>query len=112
MWSSVILDDQRSLEQHPAATTTLNSLVLLRLFVGLAQSFIFRGDRLRILFDSKHAARVTIGVAHAVRTIALARTCNELLLRLKCIFHILPIMFLATLALSETNAPILPLLWA
>ena len=29
-------------------------------------------------FDSQHAARVTLGVAHARRTIALARDCNEL----------------------------------
>ena len=52
-----------------------------------AISFIHRGARLRILFDSKHAARVTIAVAHAKRNIALARTCDELLLRLKCNFH-------------------------
>ena len=53
-----------------------------------ANSFIPRGARLRILFDSKHAARATLGVAHAKRNIALARRCNELLLRLKCTFHI------------------------
>ena len=41
-----------------------------------------------ILFDSKHAASVTLGVAHAKRNITLARTCNELLLRLKCNFHV------------------------
>ena len=40
--------------------------------------FIFRGDRVRILYDSKHAARVALGVAHARRNIALAHKCNEL----------------------------------
>ena len=47
-----------------------------------------RGARVRILYHSKHAVRVTIGVAHAKKNIALARTCNELLLRLKCNFHV------------------------
>ena len=47
--------------------------------VRWANSFILRGARLRILFDSKHAARVTVGVAHVKRNIALARTCKELL---------------------------------
>ena len=49
--------------------------------------FMPRGERVRILFDSKHAARVTLGVADA-KKIALARSCNELLLRLRCKFHI------------------------
>ena len=43
---------------------------------------------MRILYDSKHAARVTIGIAHAKINIALARTCNELLFQLKCNFHV------------------------
>ena len=38
---------------------------------------------MRILNDSKHAARVALGVAHACRNIALASKCNELILRSK-----------------------------
>ena len=53
-----------------------------------ANSYIFRRARLRILVGSKHAARVTIGTAHAEKIISFARTCNELLLRLKCNFHV------------------------
>ena len=53
-----------------------------------ANSFIPRGARFRIIFDSKHAARVTLGVAHAKRNIELARRCNELLVRLKCNIHV------------------------
>ena len=53
-----------------------------------ANSFIPRGARLCILFDSKHAARVTVGTAHAKKNLSLARTCNELLLRLTCNFHV------------------------
>ena len=53
-----------------------------------AVPFIPRGARLRILFDSTHAARVTAGVAHATRNIALSRNCNELLLQLNCNFHV------------------------
>ena len=45
-------------------------------------------EALRILFRSKHAARVTLGVAHAKKNIALARRCNELLCRLKCNVHL------------------------
>ena len=54
-------------------------------FTGLAKalrwanSFILRSSRVRTLFDSKHAARVTLGVAYAKKNIALARRCNELL---------------------------------
>ena len=52
--------------------------------------FIHRGERVRILCDSKHAARVAIGVAHARRNISLASNCNDLILRYKGKFHISP----------------------
>ena len=60
---------------------------------GLAEAirwddfFIPRVARLRTPFDSKHAARVTLGVAHAKNNIALACTWNTLLLHLECKFH-------------------------
>ena len=69
-----------------AATAPLNSLVLLRQVAGPTPSLL----AVRVctsFFDSKHAARVTLGVAHAKRNIALSRTCNELLSRLKCNFR-------------------------
>ena len=53
-----------------------------------ANSFIPRGVRLRILFDSKHAASVTVGTAHARRNISSAHTSNKLSVRLKCNFHV------------------------
>ena len=53
-----------------------------------ANHFIPRGARLRILCDSKHAASVTIGTAHARRYISSAHTCNRLSVRLKCNFHV------------------------
>ena len=37
--------------------------------------------------DSKHAAGVTLGIAHARRSMALLRTCNELFMRSKHLFH-------------------------
>ena len=40
--------------------------------------FTPRGERARILHDSKHAARVTLGVAQAKRNIALAHKSNDL----------------------------------
>ena len=52
-----------------------------------ANSFIPRGAR-RILFDSKRAARVTVGTVHAKKNLSLARTCNEHLLRRKCNRHV------------------------
>ena len=61
---------------------------------GLAEALrwicflIPRGEWGRFFQDSKHAARVTLGVAHARRNIALARKCNELLLRSRYFFHI------------------------
>ena len=78
---------RHSLVPSFAVPTQPSSLVSLRLLVG-ANSYIPRGARLRILFDSKNAVRVTIGTAHAKKNISLARTCNELLLRLKCNFHV------------------------
>ena len=47
---------------RPAATTQPNSLFLSEAF-RWAHFSIPRGERVRILFDSKHAARVTLGVA-------------------------------------------------
>ena len=43
---------------------------------------------MRFLYDSKHAARVTLGVAHARRNISLARKCNDLVLRSMRLSHI------------------------
>ena len=78
--SRVILTIRHFLEPLRAATTPRNSLVWQKLSDGLV-FFIARGESVRILFDSKHAAHVTLGVAHARRHIALARKCNELVLR-------------------------------
>ena len=69
-----------------------------------ANSFIPPGARLRILFDSKHAARVTPGVAHAKSYIALPRRCSELLVRLKCNIHAFcPSFFYKSLAGNAGN---------
>ena len=58
--------------------------------------FIPRGEKVRFCSDSKHAARVTIGVDHARRNIASARQCIAVLLRSKCLFSVSRfIMFLA-----------------
>ena len=46
------------------------------------------GERVRILHDSKHAARVALGVAHARRNIILASICNDSVLRSKDKFYI------------------------
>ena len=43
---------------------------------------------MRILHDSKHAARVARGVAHARRNIILAFRCNDSVLRSKDKFYI------------------------
>ena len=48
-----------------------------------AESFISHGERVRILYFSKHVARVDLGDAHARRKIALANVCNVLVLRFK-----------------------------
>ena len=47
------------------------------------------GDkRVRIFYDSKHAARVSLGVAHAKRNTTLASNRNELIVRTKGKFDI------------------------
>ena len=74
-------------EPHRAATPLRNSLLVPKLF-RWANFFIPRGKRVRILYDSKHAARVTFGVTHGQRNIALAQKCNELVLRTKGRLHI------------------------
>ena len=43
---------------------------------------------MRILYDSKHVARVALGVAHGCWNIALANKCNDLDLRSKGKSHI------------------------
>ena len=81
-----VVCDPRLLAFHGATSCSNNTAELTGFAEATrwASSFIPRGARLRILLDSKHAARVNIGVAHAKRNIAPARICNELLLRLKC----------------------------
>ena len=54
-------------------------------------NFVFfnpRGERVRILLECKHAAGVAVGVVHVGRNIALANTCNDLVLRSRGRFHI------------------------
>ena len=46
-------------------------------------SFIPPGARVRILFDSKHAARIALGNTHAKRNIALSNTSRILQLQAK-----------------------------
>ena len=46
-------------------------------------SVIPSGERVRILYDSEHAARVALGVAHTRKNIVLASRCNDLFLRSK-----------------------------
>ena len=36
-----------------------------------------RGERVRILYDSEHPARVALGAAHAKRNMSLASRCND-----------------------------------
>ena len=43
---------------------------------------------MRIVYDSKHAARVALGVAHARRNKSLASRCNDLVLLSKDKYHI------------------------
>ena len=74
---------------HPAFLGTTSRSNNTAELTGLAEAVrwiefsIPRGERVRILHDSKHAARVTLGVAHAQRNIALAQKYNELVLRSK-----------------------------
>ena len=57
--------------------------------VRWTDSFIPRGERVRILYNSKHVARVAFGVAHAGgRNIALANRCIDLFFRSKGKFHV------------------------
>ena len=83
----MILAIVRFQEPLLAATTPLNSLLLLRVFVGLIASSP-RDARFRILYDSKHVVCVAIGVAHVWRNIAFVRICNEFLFQLKCNNHV------------------------
>ena len=84
--SFTIPDYRHSLMLNPAVTTQPSSLFSLSFFDGFI--FILRSTRLRILFDSKHAARVTIGTGHAIRNVAFTRTCNEIMLRVKCKIYV------------------------
>ena len=73
--------------------------------------FIPRSERVRFFTtNSKHAARVTLGVDHAQRNIASARQCIAVLLRSKCLFSVSRfIMFLAMrviLGLGAVAAPV------
>ena len=66
--------------RHPAflgATSCSNNTAKLTGFAEAPRWIIFipRGDRVRILYVSKHAARVALGVAHGRRNIAF---CNDL----------------------------------
>ena len=63
-------------------------------------SFIPRGERVRILYDSKHAARVALGVAHAGRNIALANRCIDLFSGPRASSTLLFTVFLATLGMD------------
>ena len=80
---SAIPVHQRFSVARLARTTQPSSL---RLFVGRILSFL--AVLACAFFDSKHAARVTVGTAHAKKNLSLARTCNELFLRLTCNFHV------------------------
>ena len=48
-----------------------------------AERFTPHGERVRILYYSKHVARVDLGDAHARRKIVLANVCNDLVLLFK-----------------------------
>ena len=74
-------------------------------------SFIRCVERVRILYDSKHAARVALGVLHARKNNALAHICNDLFASQKAGSKLLFTMSLATQAMLGTNAKIVrPLL--
>ena len=62
----VVCDPQLSAlpRARHSVTTPQNSLVFAEA-LGWVNFFILRGGRVRILFDSKHAASVTLGIAHA-----------------------------------------------
>ena len=46
------------------------------------------GERVRILYDSEHPARVALGAAHARRNMSLASRCNDWVLLSKDKYHI------------------------
>ena len=69
------------------ASIQLNSLVFTEALRRI-DSFILRGERVRILYDPTHAARVALGVAHARNNIALANRCNDFVFRSKGKFHV------------------------
>ena len=69
-----------------AATTPLNSLVLLRVFVGLIASS--PAVLVSAFFTTPNTWFVSLGVARVWRIIALVRICNELLFQLKCNIHV------------------------
>ena len=71
------------------ATCSNNTAELTRLAKALRRicSFSSHGERVRFSFYSKHAASVTLGVAHARRNIARARMCHMLLMRSRHRFH-------------------------
>ena len=54
---------------------------------------ILHGERVRILCDSKYAARVALGVAHDRKNIALASRCNDLFCGVKTSFMLPLIVF-------------------
>ena len=62
-----------------------------------------RGERVRILYDSKHAARVALGVAHAGNNIALACRCNDSFSSVRTSFTLPFTMLLAMLATPGMN---------
>ena len=75
--------------RHPAfsgARTRSNSTAEL---TGVAEALqwasdvTLRGERARILYESKHAARMALGLALAKKNINLANRCDDLLLRTK-----------------------------
>ena len=75
--------------------------------------FIPRGEQVRILYDSKHAERVALGVAYANRNSALAHKCNGMVLRSKNhVFHLHSPCFFDTRATLGMSALILLLLLA
>ena len=74
---SVIPGYWRFLGPRSAATTPVNSRVWPKLCDGPIPLFL-AVHVCASFFDSKHAARVTIDVAHAKKNIVLARRCNEL----------------------------------
>ena len=68
---------------HPRVRSfyTLSSLNLLDEELIIVCEIVFFND-------SKHAAGVTLGIAHARRSMASLRKCNELCMRSKHLFHI------------------------